>query len=533
MSLRDLDWRFLLPWPADGAFQRLVLLGGTDDLAHRIVEVGLARQVSQTLSEGRLADALIILHPARVTAAAMADCLAPGGVFYYETRPPDGAPGSRWGQRLFASLQEVGLAPDGLFWVRPDFARRQAYIPMTTSAALAWYLGALFTPTTTAQRWLVAALPALGRYASASLGIMARCWAVTGRLGSFPNTRPPLFRHPALPMAWRGVDVQPLLLVGGTDTNRVALFPFARESRQPLAVLKGGRQSDRNQAIEHEQMALDQIRGQLDEAMRQTLPRPLGIFPWGDLLFGVESYAPGRLLAASTHGLGSSIGRQIADLRLVADWLTRFNHQARRSQSAWGDAEMAEWVDKPLRAYEQAFGVTANEARLFLAVRHWATGMLGAPLSLVWTHWGFEQRNIFRQGRVIHVVDWEGASPGLPLYDLLYFVTRWSDTAHGRHDTSEQAQGFRELFLDPDEHNATVQAARAVIEQYMTDLVIDPRYLPLCLVMMWVERALGRVQLRAGLEPGMDARRGNGYIDMVGLLAEHQDHLWRAAGRLW
>jgi len=323
-----------------------------------------------------------------------------------------------------------------------------------------------------------------------------------------------------------------MVISRGNDANRVAMFLFAPDAARPVAVLKVGRRSDRNHAVEHEQAGLAAMRPYLDETLRHTIPEPLGIFQWGGLQIGLESCAPGHPMSASTYAARVSKQRRMDDLHRVADWLTTFNCQAQPQQGLWDSARLKQWIEEPLAAYQAAFGATAAEDRLFDSVRERAWSLVGAALPTAWVHWGFEERNIFRDGQAIHVVDWEGASPGLPLYDLLYFVTRWSFSVRGLWNAAAQQRGFWELFLAPAAADSVVLAGRHVIGEYMTRLNIDHRFLAPLLVLTWVERALGRVNQRTAETQGL-ARMDNVYVDHVGSIAQYGGQVFEEPYGRW
>jgi len=220
------------------------------------------------------------------------------------------------------------------------------------------------------------------------------------------------------------------------------------------------------------------------------------------------------------------------DLDLVADWLTTFNRQAQPYQGPWDSARRLECIEQPLAAYQAAFGVTPGEDSLFDRVRRQACALVGVFLPSVWVHWGFEERNIFRDGQAIHVVDWEGASPGPPLYDLLYFITRWSYSVRGLGNVTAQQRGFRELFLVPEAADTAIGAGRRVVAEYMSRLGIDSRFLAPLLVLTWVERALGRFKQRPAATPDL-ARMDNSYVDYVGLIAQHAEQIFDESYGCW
>jgi hypothetical protein len=319
-----------------------------------------------------------------------------------------------------------------------------------------------------------------------------------------------------------------VLTPGEDDLNRVVMLPFGSDRNGPVGVLKLSRLPDRNIVTEDEQTALTTIRMNLDAAMRPTIPEPLGTVRWGRLTVGIESCAPGRLLSTSTGRWGAPLRQKIDDLRRAVAWLCEFHCQTQLKRSPWGDSELREWVERPLAAYEQAFGVTADERRLFARVRQRASSLVGIPAPTVLVHWNFSLSHLFRTAHEITVVDWEGVSPGPFLFDLLFFVMRWNYTVRYLRGRAARLRGFRDLFCAAKPTDSVARAAHRAIAEYMAGVGIDHRFLPLLLVLMCVVRGLGRLNRldRVG-EQGHNGRAGNQYVGYVAVLAEHVEQLFR------
>jgi hypothetical protein len=315
-------------------------------------------------------------------------------------------------------------------------------------------------------------------------------------------------------------DARPLVLATGADTYaRVVLLPFAAGSRRPLAVLKAAQVAARNPSIEHEQRSLATTRALLSPSMRETVPRPLGSFGWGDVRIGIESCAPGRLLSATRQ---RRLRSALDDLRLVCHWLTEFQRQvAPDGAQPWTAADIAYWVERPLASYVETFGASADEADLFARVRACAAALHGSRLPRVWQHWGLCDQNIYRDGQHLTVVDWEGGGPGLPVFDLLSFGSQWYQRA-----VSERAAPGAALLvgqqLDPQ-----ARALRAHMDAYLGSLGVDPRFLPLLGALTWVWRALGRTNRGRGSGPqSADPRDGNPHVGVVSQLSRHVEQLF-------
>ena len=522
-SLRRADWRFLLPNPPEGSFQHLVLLGGPAGLAKRIVEEGIARRVSCEIPKERSADAVAILHNAQVILRDAAGCLMPGGAPYYEIyrRSPPSltlTPG-----RIQRSLLEMELSPTGIYWVRPNFANYEIYLSLDAQRAIEWHLKTLFAAATPARRFLEPVLRILAWFGSRPLALLASCYAVTAIAGSDRGIAPSVLGHSSLPRELRRLDLRRVVLTSGhSERSRVIMFPFAPNASQPAVVLKMPRRSDFNVDTEREHAVLTELRSFIDEPMGRTIPQPIATLRNGELFVGIESYTSGRRLQSSTCRWQAPMYQKIEDLRLATGWLCKFHQQAQFSRDPWGTREIACWVEAPLVAYSEIFGMAANEKRLFGEVRKRAIALTGVPFPIVWHH-DFSGPNIYRAGSEIKVVDWEHAGPGLALSDLLSFVTSWSFVARGLRGDDEQLHGFRELFLEPICCNKSVKAVRQAIRHYMRCLDIDHRFFPLLLVLTWVQDALGQ---RAVGETGEDNRYSNMCVQYIRILAEHTERLF-------
>jgi aminoglycoside phosphotransferase (APT) family kinase protein len=191
------------------------------------------------------------------------------------------------------------------------------------------------------------------------------------------------------------------------------------------------------------------------------LPRPLATARLGNLTAGLQSYVAGRSLQSSLGDWRATERAQIRDLSLAAAWLTEFHNQAQAGRAQWDRSLVERWIEEPLAAYREVFGPNTLEEALFARVRSSADLNDVTPVRLVWQHNDFSPWNLFRGGTELKVIDWEGARVGLPLCDLLFFISQWS--AASRRQRGRQALlGFRELFLDGPVTPFSLAAERAV-----------------------------------------------------------------------
>jgi aminoglycoside phosphotransferase (APT) family kinase protein len=195
-------------------------------------------------------------------------------------------------------------------------------------------------------------------------------------------------------------------------------------------------------------------------------------------------------------------------------------------------------VGQAVAAYEEAFGATDPERELFAQLEGQSQRAAGASLPVVWHHTDFSSLNIIRRQGTIGVIDWENAAPGLPLDDLLYFVTRWlyrTLRAEGESPSERAvaAETFRRLFFEKHAYDPDLEVARRAIARYVDALELDARLVPLLFAHAWLSRAVGRVRRDTDSAPAADApREGNRYVTLVEIAANHADRL-RRGGLPW
>lgn len=531
-GLRRADWRFLLPAP-ESVFQHLVLLGGPADLPERIIESGIARRVSVTLPADGFADAIAVLSDAQVQFRDAASCLMPGGALYYEVDRRSPAHLGTTPRQVQNWLRRVGLTPIGVYWAAPDFANCRRYIPLDSPEALQWYLSTLFVAGTSFHRLLEIGLrlyPGNQRFAS-----IAPCFAVTAIADATQvGVAPSVLGHLSFPTELKSQNLHPVVLTSGQDDgSRVVILPFESGNRQPTAVIKVATNTGFNRNTEWEQATLTEVRSLLNGNMRRTIPRPLGLLHYGELAVGIESYAHGNPLLVTSGRWHASFQQQTDDLRLAANWLYEFHQQIHFGRMSWGETAIERWIETPLTAYAQTFGLTAGEKRLFTEARNRAWCLAGATLPLIWMHYDFGPWNLYRNQNEFTVIDWEFGRNrerdrlGPALYDLLYFVTYWNHVVQHINSEAAELQGFCRLFIQADCADKYSNISRQVIADYMTALDIDRRFLPLLLVYMWVDQALIRYARKQALgEIQTDARAGNRSIGYIAVLARHVEQLF-------
>ena len=542
-NLRRLDWRFLLPNSQTGRFRHLLLSGGPKGLANRIVEANLAEQVSCEITEGCRADAAIILHDSTVEMEQAAACLERGGVLYQEIARTSRSVLRMTPDNLRHEFNHAGLTLTGLYWAAPNFEQCRRYIPLDVPGAVHWYFSSLFVAGTPIHQLIRTLFRLVVGKNSQRMAWFVPYLSVTAVVGSTSTHPPSILNHPHIGNMLPKDDLRPMILTSGQDdASRLIMLPFApQHSQSPQAVIKIATDPKFNVETEVEQTVLHEVRARLDAKMRQSVPEPLGSFHYHNLAVGVESCALGSSLWVSSGGWGTSPQTKTADMELGTRWLIEFHRQTESERLSWDHRAIERWIETPLAAYAQLRNVTEAEQRLFISMRVHANTLLGAELPLVWQHNDFAPWNLYRAGDRLTVLDWEfnrdwdTTRAGPALCDLLYFVTYWNNIVHRHYTEGAELRGMYALFLEFAPKSRYIYVARRAIAQYMAELKIDWRFLPLLLVYTWTERVVYSYARLQKLErPSGTSRAADKFAKYIGLLAIHGQELFSANnGGFW
>ncbi len=538
ISLRRADWRFLLPAPQSQQFEELVMLGAPAELVERMRATEFAAEVGDQLQGENTADAIAVLDGARSSIHAAVHCLKPDGVLYYETR----GRGAR--QRLEQMLRAVGFETHA-YLALPNFVQCKKYLPLDAPNVLEWYWQTLYMAGTLPQRALLSVLPRVTRAQPRLLEWLAPCVALVATRGesarrfcewsSFDETslqgaRCESARRFTETSLQGARHTNTLLLTSGQDeSSRVVLFPFAANDAEPRAVIKISTRADFDALTMREQQTLADLRARLDERLRDTLPQPLGAVCVNGHAAGVESYARGRSLWASSGDWQRTSQRAVDDLTLATNWLCAFQQQV-GTRVEWNRAAIGRWVEQPLKNYCFLFGETERARDLFARARERAEELLGATMLQVVQHNDFGPWNFARAGDRLIVMDWESAACGLGVGDLFYFVTHWSFITRRLYGEHTELRGVYELFIERAPQDERVRAARQRMSAYLEKMELDPRFAPLLLVTFWVDRALDRFTRQGAL--GAQGVNENRFAQYVALLAKHGETLFAGAAFL-
>jgi hypothetical protein len=314
------------------------------------------------------------------------------------------------------------------------------------------------------------------------------CYSVVATAASAPGAAAGALSDGATQLA--------MLTSGVDDGSRVVLLPFAAGEETPSRVVKLARLRAFDEHTEREQRTLSELRARLSPAFRASLPTPLGPVHWDGVAGAAESYAPGTPIGVTSGRYGAPFEIARDDLRHAVAWLIEFHRQTRRPASDWSSVWTARVLDR-LDACARLFPARSSGPAL-LALARASAREAGGSLPLVRVHNDLGPWNIHRSGSDITVIDWElgeGADRdrlGPAGCDLFYLVTYWFFRARRLRGVRAEARGVRELFVHAGSRGRGVLAAREEIHRYAGALDIDPRFLPLLLVLTWADRALER-----------------------------------------
>jgi hypothetical protein len=518
------DWRFLLP-TSSGVFEHLVLLGGSPPLRAWLEDTGVIKICSTVLPTQPCADVVAVLNGARFEPQEVAASLKPTGVLYWEfSRITRHSSGFSF-RRAIQGLRSAGLTVVGTYAVAPSFSRPQMFLPLEVPRSLEWYIQSQYVAATARQRILEQAVTLLTNLRSDRLAPFAPSIAVIATIGAEHDRRPYVLNHPEFASLLRMTDDEPIRPILLTDRgSRVVVLPFARQDSHPRFILKIPKTSTFNDRTGTEQGVLQHIHGHLgDSSLRSTIPEPLGIATVDHIDMAIESYLAGTSLQRSSGRWGARRSQALEDLRLACTWLSRFHQEMTIERVRWNDDNRRLWFDSTLREYQSIFYTTPAEARMLELLVLRSCELTERELPIVYRHRDFVTPNTLRLGSRLSVIDWTGGTPGLPLCDLIQFVTSWyRDVQHTSQEASVHALFGHRVASD-------LPAARVhqSIHDYVDVLQFDRRFVPLLAVFTWIELALRRYRAQAHMQDvASDPRVGNEYVKFLSIMAESADHLF-------
>ena len=275
-----------------------------------------------------------------------------------------------------------------------------------------------------------------------------------------------------------GQDSDWYLVCGQGDELARGLFVvFPHGAQRPSWVVKFARVPGYREPFERDQRGLGIVQTAGGVAAARA-PRLLGRFSAAGLEASVETAAVGRRMSGV---LGSAIGDDWKHrlVRAVADWILRIAVETRRPASISPELDRLSehvlplWADAPpnlLRGLETIPGVLQHND-------------LGAWNIVVDRDGGFT------------ALDWESARvPGLPLWDLWYFLADVLPTLEG---TDDRGAAFRRLFRGESASSALLfELTRAAVSALQIPADLVGRIASLC----WLHHGVSHIERAESLE---------------------------------
>ncbi len=483
--LRQVDWRFLLPL-ADRP-RVLNLAGGRLATAVRLI--------SDAVGDGKAtADLVVVGNPTHEQLGRASKALRPGGALYCQWTLP--APMRPRSARI--ALARAGFQPLVMVWPGPPSRGRppQFWLPVESPEAAAHLLAE--RPARTGREralrgaWHLAA----GAGALAPLGAVAR-WNAVPEAAVESDEIGALLEHTAA-RQW-------LLLTGGKRTiNKVVGLPFAPDSESPELVVKFARVPEAEPSIAHEASVLRTIaENHLDVP---DVPRVVA-----------AGRRVGRTALAETAVHGTRLMSTLSFDTLpqlaagVTKWLVSLAGRNEAHPTALWQERL---VEVPVRIFERQFE-TVIDGELLARVRR-RLAYLG-PLPLVVEHRDCAPWNIVLTERgTPALLDWESAEPaGLPMLDLVYFLTNAAFVLEGALESGRTRESYRGLLSAS---TGTGRVAEKCLADYCQALGLDPAQLPALRLLTWIVHArsdVRHVELELGDGPPPSALRRSTFLGLI------------------
>lgn len=497
--LRRVDWRFLLARPVA---DRLLCLAGGElrDGCHLV-----AAHVDDAVIDGteQLYDVVVAPEPDDQTLGLAFDRLRAGGVLYAEW----GVPAD--GDAIRRRLTTAGFADVRLYWPWPEPPNAEVWVPLDASAAFEHYLagdrhvysGWRHRLGTHARRMLASWQLESGR--AAPICALARTPSHASDGIDF---------EPAIIQAVRVADALEeqtarltcALLTGGPRTiSKVVGLVYAGDDPSPAFVVKWPRVHESADGLLREADALAACHAR---AAAPGVPRLLA-----------RRGTDADLAVAETAARGAPVFTQLSRstfpslARRGASWLGDFH-------SAHGSAlhDTGQWAARTAQAiarFVDAFGPVIDAHRVDQTATMLAHLGVVAP---VIEHRDFGPWNILVDDTgALTVLDWESSHiHGLPLLDLIYFITYMAFFVDGAMVSHRFAESYR-ATLDPRSASGAVRTE--IMQGYREQFAISTDTERALRVLCWIEHAESEFQrftADAGGRPADDTLRTSVFVQL-------------------
>ena len=466
--MRRADWRFLLPdpWPA-----RCICFA--DGLLAQAVAAISDRVIDPKTHPVGDCDLAVAHNPTRQTLQAAWEALRPGSTCYIEwTSPLAGGPA-----RLRQQLESIGFTEAVCYWPWPWPDRNSTlyWLPVEAPHVVQYFLAHRTPGHAPLSRVWSKVLEVVWRI-SLSLRLLAPL--------SMIARKPPVAEATLLDLIqadwsnWSSAPPPPrldwMLLTGGAKMiNKVIGLVFAETDRCPRLIVKLARVGESAAGLDRETANLRAVRA-LQPDQVDGVPQVLFSRKWaGQTVLG-ETALTGRPLYTVLRR------DNYRDLALkVTEWLACLaGHAPPCARSDWWDR----LIETSVGEFERSFSQVLDPAKL-QATRTMLASLGDLPLVC-------EQRDcspwnilIANDGELV-MLDWESAEPrGLPILDLVYFLTYLSFFIDGAMDSQRFMESYR-AALDPATFTGRVVAECQ--QRYLARVGLDPDVLLPLRLLTWL-----------------------------------------------
>ena len=465
--LRRVDWRFLLPSP----HPHRALCRGAGALADAVASIA-----DEVIAEGRDCDLAVAEDPDAATLTELRDALRPGGSCYTEWHPRIG--GAR---QVEGKLRAVGFVDVTCYRPWPASTELPVYwIPLSAPGAAAYVRVRRRLRGGRVRRLLAGARQRVRDLLRARYG-RPICAIARRPADSLSDELDPAAW---LREGWLGWGLGPaperlstLLVTGGPrSVSKVVLLAFAEPSPTPLVAVKAPRVDEAAAGVRREGAALASLAGDLGGPV-PGVPRILFLREIDGLPLVGETALAGRPL----ESLLASRSLRAWSLK-VADWLATL---AAGSPMVPADHWRKTIVEPVLCRFVELFGRVAD--RGLLRECEGIVRAIGA-LPRVTEQRDFGPWNVLvTSAGELAVLDWESAEvEGLPVLDLLYYLTYASFNVDRAHDTETRLASYHR-FLDPSTRTGAVR--RDCLARYLDALGLEGTPLAPLRVLLWLIHA--------------------------------------------
>jgi hypothetical protein len=439
-----IDWRFLLP---DLRLGHVAYIGDDDELVRALETGGASVEILQMPfrepAVARLFDGAVVAGNGITHLAAVRALLRPGGWLHVEL-PAESPVRRRFPPRRYRrALLQTGFERVETYWHFPSFRNRSAIVPLFDRTAMNSALARR-------ENRLVDRMRAVVAKAVARAGLFERIAQHVSLLGVLPGASSNggvlgfvQAQRVKLCLERYGFDSAQmsyfLITPPGIVSNCIVAALHPRGQPRPTLVAKVCRLTSGREQLEREAANLAVLHDVWDAA-RESAPE---VVVSGDVAAHpvlIETAVPGEPLDPAR--VRAHPDRYIA---LVSEWLATM---AKASGASLEAGWYRRLIERPLRELDSLLASDEMSAMIAGTLEHLAPLERRMKIG-VFEHGDLAHPNLILTAKDgIGAVDWEKSNPrGLPLHDLVFFLTYVAFARRGALTTPARVAAFDEAFF--------------------------------------------------------------------------------------